>query len=130
MTRVNVGIDPTELCDQMLLAELRELPRCYKHRTDAGPEHFTLGKGHVLWCARNLWSLWCRHTLLWKEAQRRGFAVQTPQKPTNPQVPWELWSSADVATARPLLIARIRERLKAMKRKPRWTNTTPPEWTT
>lgn len=125
MTRVNVGIDPSELCDQMLLAELRELPRCYSHRTDGGPEQFTLGKGHALWCARHRLSLVFRFCNLWVEARRRGFSVWAPDAPDNQTGSWSL---SDERVARPLLIARISERLTQMRREPRWTNATPPEW--
>lgn len=125
MTRINVGIDPSELCDQMLLAELRELPRCYSHRTDGGPAQFTLGKGHVLWCARYQLSLLTRHAKLYTECRRRGFNVSAPSMEyTGPGE----WSATSEAIASPLLIARISERLTQMKRTPRWTNATPPEW--
>ncbi len=127
MTRINIGVHPSELCDQMLLAEIRELPRCFRYRTDGGPEQFTLGKGHVLWCARYPGSLERRWESLLGEAQDRGFSVDWSR--------WMLvsglereWSRDDESLARPLLIARIRERLSQMKRTPRWTNRTPPEW--
>ena len=51
MTRVNVGIEPENLPDELLLAELREikrLPYFKVHCKDPQvPEYFTLGKGHI-----------------------------------------------------------------------------------
>lgn len=53
MTRINV-VSPSELMDQHLLAELRELPRMFtyieKHMTDknySGPSEYTMGSGHM-----------------------------------------------------------------------------------
>jgi len=56
MTRINLAIQPKQLTDQHLLAELRELPRIFtavKNRIASGksfndiPKNFTLGTGHV-----------------------------------------------------------------------------------
>jgi len=56
MTRINSAINPKNLTDQHLLAELRELPRVFtavKKRIDNNvpfndiPKEFTLGTGHV-----------------------------------------------------------------------------------
>jgi deoxyribonuclease (pyrimidine dimer) len=56
MTRINSAIDPKNLTDQHLIAELRELPRIFtavNKRIEKGksfddiPEKFTLGTGHV-----------------------------------------------------------------------------------
>lgn len=54
MTRINL-VHPSRLCDQHLLAELRELPRIpngvlsgrLKRHYDDAPEHYVLGYGHV-----------------------------------------------------------------------------------
>ena len=55
MTRINSAINPKNLTDQHLIAELRELPRIFtavKKRIENGksfddiPEKFTLGVGH------------------------------------------------------------------------------------
>ena len=54
MTRINSAIDPKNLTDQHLIAELRELPRIFtavNKRIEKGklfddiPEKFTLGTG-------------------------------------------------------------------------------------
>ena len=56
MTRINYGIKPTQLSDQLLRAELRELPRIFglvvarieKDKPfDSIPKDFILGRGHV-----------------------------------------------------------------------------------
>ena len=51
MTRINVGIEPWKLPDELLLAELREIKRLpYFKRTlkdQTSPSGFTLGKGHI-----------------------------------------------------------------------------------
>lgn len=127
MTRVNVGILPSELCDQMLLAEIRELPRCfaYPENHPRAPREFTLGTGHVLWCSQYKMSLYLRLSDLWDEAEYRNFRVSEYPYALLPGS--LLWMQRCV-DARPLLIARISERLTQMKREPRWTNRTPPEW--
>ena len=125
MTRINVGIAPLELCDQMLLAELRELPRCYSHRTDAGPAEFTLGKGHVLWCSRHQTSLAFRHMDLWMESVFRGFQVaplRTDEKNAG------RWEAIVTVRARPMLIERIALRVSQMVRAPKWTKRARPDW--
>ena len=56
MTRINYGIKPSQLSDQLLRAELRELPRIFGlvvRRIENGnsfndiPKEFVLGRGHV-----------------------------------------------------------------------------------
>ena len=56
MTRINSAIDPKNLTDQHLIAELRELPRIFtavKKRVESTrdftdiPKEFTLGTGHM-----------------------------------------------------------------------------------
>lgn len=128
MTRVNVGLHPSELCDQHLLAEYRELPRCFGKATkQAAPPRFTLGKGHVAWCCRYQGSLSVRQAALVAELLYRGF------EPTHTSVPSALrdgryWQPADHAHARPIVIARIQERLRTMVRAPRWTARARPQW--
>lgn len=127
MTRVNVGIMPEELCDQMLLAELRELPRCFAFKSP-GPEKDTLGTGHVLWCAQYRGSLFKRFNALYTEALvTRNFKVS--YRPANLLIALGgKWSAEDETYARPLLIKRINLRLTQMKRIPKWTNRRAPYW--
>lgn len=130
MTRVNVGILPSELCDQMLLAEIRELPRCfaYPENHPRAPKEFTLGTGHVLWCAQWRNSLHARLFSLRAEAVVRNFNLCSYQDPSEADLDTPSWGLANAQVARPLLISRISQRLTQMKRTPRWTNRQPPEW--
>ena len=81
MTRINVGIEPSELPDAQLLAEHREIKRIpnavAKGRCDLTkiPDQFTLGKGHVCFFYDKLKYLLVRYRKLHKEAKRRGFNV-------------------------------------------------------
>lgn len=82
MTRVNCL--PVELLlDSHLLAELREITRIPnailsgKAKIDfkAIPEHYTLGKGHVIFWYDKLCYIRARYEQLYKEAKKRGFKV-------------------------------------------------------
>jgi hypothetical protein len=83
MTRINVGIEPTNLPDELLLAdrynlvvtyrEIKRLPyfkRTLKDQTS--PPEFTLGKGHIKFFMTRLRYAKKR---LKEEAERRGFRV-------------------------------------------------------
>lgn len=133
MTRINVGVHVHELCDQHLLAELRELPRAIgRHTLSSSPEKFKLGAGHVLWCAQFQESLRQRGKLLAAEAEVRGFnsLFTCVRQPYNART----WSRDDLLLARPLVIQRILERLTAMEsakfehHRPRWTKRSRPAW--
>lgn len=127
MTRINVGIQPSELCDQHLLAELREITRIFHFSGNKGPEEFTLGKGHVLWCARYKFSIANRYIALHDECLYiRKFGVMFYNQPRVGIM--GVWSKSDELVARPLLIERINQRLSTMKRTPKWTNRTTPGW--
>ena len=73
MTRINSAINPKNLTDQHLIAELRELPRIFtavNKRIEQGkffddiPKEFTLGEGHVKFFYNKLLFLSSRHLLL------------------------------------------------------------------
>lgn len=130
MTRINV-VPVTELCDQHLLAEHRELTRIpnaiasgrAKVNLDAIPKRYTLGKGHVTFFYDKLWYLEYRYMLLNAECKRRGFSVQD-RWPTDVSLDndnvvdlWNLWQPDEEALR--INRERIAERLEAMK--PRWT---------
>ena len=124
MTRINVGIEPAELCDQHLIAEYRELLRAfgYEGRTLAGP--FRLGRGHVIWCSQYPGTLADRYRGLVQEMRYRGFAVSYPEpRGDGVQAAPEL-----VLAARPVVMSRIVERLTGMARPPRWTRRDRPKW--
>lgn len=80
MTRINVGIDPCELPDRLLLAEHREITRIpnavRSGRAKIVPQdRFTLGTGHVRFFYTRLGYLKRRYTDLFNECKRRGFRV-------------------------------------------------------
>ncbi|MGC6406316.1 pyrimidine dimer DNA glycosylase/endonuclease V [Bisgaard Taxon 45] len=81
MTRINL-IAPTELCDQHLLAEHRELTRIPnavakgKFSLIGQPEDYKLGTGHVRFFFNKLSFLKKRYDLLHHECKARGFNVQ------------------------------------------------------
>jgi len=126
MTRVNLGIDPAELCDQHLIAEVHELPRVFAYtespRLVDGP--FRLGPGHVLWCARYPGTLADRYRALVEEMRFRGFAVSRPE----PRGDGARADADAVALARTILVPRLCEKMAGMKREPRWSCRSPPSW--
>lgn len=79
MTRINV-IPVTELSDQWLLAEYRELPRIVKGKFNLkdAPECYCLGKGHVKWAKLHAWWCVCRYEEICEEMKHRGFKVNYP----------------------------------------------------
>lgn len=82
MTRINV-VPVTELCDQHLLAEHREITRIpnmlisgkLKFHYDDRPGDYTLGAGHVKFFTDKLTFLLERYILLQKECELRRFNV-------------------------------------------------------
>lgn len=95
MTRINCGIDPSELVDKHLLAEHREIkriPNCVsKGKCDLNniPNRFTLGVGHVKFFYNKLNFLLKRYISLHDECIKRGFNVQDYRSAWN-SVPKEL----------------------------------------
>lgn len=134
VTRVNVGISVAELCDQHLIAEYKELPRCYGVRVKrSAPKLFKLGAGHVAWCAQYQHSLWNRHRELVAEMMHRGFKPESitldqPDLGKRLELGWRSWTEHQATLARPLLQERIVQRLATMKREPKWTKRTRPDW--
>ena len=128
MTRINVGVNPEELCDQHLLAEIRELPRVIGTKIKAKPpSEFKLGTGHVAWCAQFQGSLSKRLQELKKEAINRGFKldVKLRREPCNNRE----WSSEESLIAAKICRERIKDRMNKMSSHPkkqyhpRWTKT-------
>ena len=82
MTRINVGIPPTELVNQHLIAEHREIkriPNCIakgRYNMDGIPDRFKLGTGHVKFFYNKLLYLKSRYIKLYEECISRGFNVQ------------------------------------------------------
>lgn len=81
MTRINAGIQPSELPDKLLLAECREItriPNAVRKGTailTSIPPQFTLGKGHVRFFYDKLSYLADRYSALYFECLKRGFKV-------------------------------------------------------
>ena len=88
MTRINLSIEPWELCDQHLLAEYKELPRVQTllmkklEKQSIGdilkeiPKDFTLGKGHVKFFLSTQRYLYLRFHELKAELLKRGVNAQ------------------------------------------------------
>lgn len=137
MTRINPGIDPIELCDVHLISEYREIGRVYRLAMNALvkdtdiesyiPKKFTLGTGHMKFFVNKGVYLYKRFKLIVAEMERRGFAVKCKWRAW----PWPGRFNLDWIEpkyARDLTRSRINERLCAMKRKPKWTKCSRPEW--
>ena len=80
MTRINL-ISVTELSDQHLIAEYRELPRIIKQEhiyIGDAPDTYVLGKGHVKWCVKHANFCLTRYYCICKEMEFRGFKVNYP----------------------------------------------------
>ena len=82
MTRINVGVEPSELNTKMLIAEHREIkriPNCIKvgrYSMDNQPKTFTLGTGHVKFFYDKVLYLRKRYAKIHAECIRRGYDVQ------------------------------------------------------
>lgn len=81
MTRINVGVSPSELPGKLLLAEHREITRI-PNAVKSGravfkdiPKLFTLGKGHVKFFYDKCGYLAVRYSLLYTECRKRGYKV-------------------------------------------------------
>lgn len=81
MTRVNL-VPPSELCDQHLLAEHREItriPNCVlsgKYKPVGIPDSYRLGTGHVRFFMDKLLFIRRRYESLHRECLGRGFKVK------------------------------------------------------
>lgn len=81
MTRINVGIKPSELSRQHLLAEAREIKRVPnviksgRFNMEGQPDKFTLGTGHVKFFYNKLGYLKKRYLSLYEECKSRGYNV-------------------------------------------------------
>jgi len=134
VTRINLGVSPEELCDQMLIAEYRELPRMCafaekRHDTYRGygprPLRFTLNTGHMCYFLPYGKTLQKRFNDLCAEMRYRGFTAQYEWK----GYPWmQAVPSSEHAVAREALVARIQARLLSMRRRPTWTKRQAPTW--
>lgn len=124
MTRINVGVNPKELCREHLLAECRELKRIPnnvkkgKYKMDVPlPSSFNLGKGHERFFIDKLLYLQRRYKSLREEALNRNYNVtdfsdafdNLPKHLLNDYTPTE--------RDRSIVLERIEERLKVMNQR-------------
>lgn len=118
MTRINLGIDPRELPNKLLLAEHREITRIpnavSSGRAKLGDQlsKFSLGTGHVRFFYYRLQYLWLRYEGLLKECQRRGFNVTDKSSAfTSSRFPPECWNEyVPTMRDRNLVLERIRSK--------------------
>lgn len=81
MTRINAGVDPSELNTKMLIAEHREIKRIPnviksgRFKLDGQPKEFTLGTGHVKFFYTRIGFLKARYKTIYDECIRRGYDV-------------------------------------------------------
>lgn len=128
MTRINVGINPEELCDKHLNAEYRELPRLWNFVPKGkAPPEFKLGTGHVLWCVQYKGMLADRYkAIVAEKVHRNAKTISYPNCPDGVE-DGARPSERQLAKARKEVQVRINERLKTMKN-PKWTNRSVPDW--
>ena len=129
MTRINSAINPKNLTDQHLIAELRELPRIFtvvNKRIEQGksfddiPKEFTLGTGHVKFFYDKCGFLAERHILLRCEYQMR-FNKEYNFDPNKICIPNKLFKGYKPTTKeKEVLIDRISTRLWESKQFPRY----------
>lgn len=125
MTRINATIKPSQLCDQHLLAEYRELPRIVtlskQWKGEKLPQQFCLGTGHVKFFYNKIFFLYkrwngIRNELLIREYNLNHEIMESIIK----SFLSSNWSKNGDYTptdeAHDLLVARLTERLQSMKR--------------
>ena len=121
MTRINL-VPPSELCDQHLLAEHRELTRIPnavakgKFHLKGQPAEYKLGEGHVRFFFNKMAFLKKRYDALHAECRARGFNVQYiwPQELSTDPALWLDYIPTEQALATNR--QRIEERMPAKAR--------------
>jgi hypothetical protein len=117
VTRINVGVDPSDLTREHLLAEHREIKRIPNAITSGKavisniPKSFKLGKGHVTFFYDKMQYLKNRYVKIRDECYRRGYNVSDYEKAWD-NVPKQLmvdWTPSQSDTD--LVKTRIMERL-------------------
>lgn len=115
MTRINVGVEPTELPNRLLLAEHREIVRIpnmiwKSQRLSKIPDCFTLGTGHVRFFYNKLSYLRRRYDALYAECCRRGFNV-TYMGESFDDLPQRLYGNYEPTDSdRSIIVDRIRSK--------------------
>lgn len=118
MTRINCGIQPSELTDKHLLAEHREIkriPNCIsngRYSMNNIPTEFVLGVGHVKFFYNKLEYLLNRYISLYNECKFRNFNVENYTS-TWDGLPKHLMNNYQPTIRdRKIVQSRINERLK------------------
>jgi hypothetical protein len=118
ITRINCGVDPSELTDKHLLAEHREIkriPNCVakgRFSLKGQPKQFTLGAGHVKFFYDKQRFLLNRYQKLHEECIQRGFAVSDFSSAWD-NVPSNLMGDYQPSLRdREIVLQRINERLE------------------
>ena len=126
MTRINLGVKPSELCNKHLLAEHRELKRIPniiksgRYSLDNIPKHFTLGTGHVKFFYNKLLYLKKRYIQIHKECLKRGFNV-TNFLSSFDNLPVSLMNDYALRKGdREIIVQRINQKLSQMNEEPKW----------
>lgn len=134
MTRINL-VDPSELADQHLFAEYRELPRIFTLVLAAQqrgltpdtcniPKQYALGTGHVTFFYDKLHWLERRFWKLVAECQKRGFSIQHTKVPVVADqldlAWWNMWVPTPEAIA--ISQKRIAEKIAMKPTWYRWSN--------
>ena len=117
MTRINAGVDPSELTRQHLLAEHREIKRIPnmvlngRIGLDNIPDEFSLGRGHVKFFVDKLGYLLTRYSAIRDECYKRGYRVEDYSGAWNgiPEVLMGQWIPTEEAIQ--LIRDRIADRL-------------------
>ena len=122
MTRINASIQPIELTNAHLLAEIRELPRILntiksgKAKVENKTDVFKLGSNHTTFFYGRLKYLVNRHKELIKEAKVRGFNIMDYSE-SYKDIPPHLFNDwQETEEARELLKERINQRLSESKK--------------
>ena len=116
MTRINVGVKPSELSRQHLIAEHREIKRI-PNAVASGrcrlvniPEDFRLGQGHVKFFYNKLGYLLSRYKKIYQECIERGYNVTNYEEAWS-NVPKNLMGEWKPSVHdRKIILQRIKER--------------------
>ena len=126
MTRINLGVKPSELCNKHLLAEHREIKRIpniiksSRFSLENIPKHFTLGTGHVKFFYDKLLFLKNRYISIHNECIRRGLNVADYSSSFD-GLPKELMHSYALRKGdRNIIVQRINQKLYKMNEESKW----------
>lgn len=136
MTRINL-VHPSELSDQHLMAEYRELPRMVsfiqawisKGCPEVSQRTYTMGKGHMKFFLNKSQWLTQRHSSIVQELiEIRQYNITNKSPLVIPSTPFENYPVFD---SDGLVISRdrIKEKLRLRPNFYTWTNRERPDWT-